>query len=227
MKYSAVATLALAAAVSAQNSTTSAAATDCVSKYNVCRQPTNGVSANQAACASSYASCLGENPFASNGTNTIIPYTATASSSAPTATSTGKQCAFSLPAGKYVTHSEIKNSNGEYYGLINRNTTTTITFDIPESNKGKTCKTYLSIPQTKDVSNTAGYDLTLVDGARITVANGDALSTITPAAGNAYLLASGECGKQSKITLGTGDSLSFKWYNSADACPLGAFVVVS
>ena len=102
--------LAFAASVSAAaitNGTASATGTDCVTQYNVCRQPTNGVSANQAycasqnaqcqgdcyaayntcrtgananmaTCASGYASCLGENPFASNGTNTIVPYTASA-----------------------------------------------------------------------------------------------------------------------------------------------------
>ncbi|KAG9558462.1 hypothetical protein KCU71_g11497, partial [Aureobasidium melanogenum] len=95
MKFTAVACLAFVGAVAAQNSTT--AATGCVAKYNTCRTtPVDGLSANQAYCASQnaqcqgdcyaalntcstgpdanhatcvaeYAACLGENPVASTG----------------------------------------------------------------------------------------------------------------------------------------------------------------
>ncbi|THW70632.1 hypothetical protein D6D19_07700 [Aureobasidium pullulans] len=52
----------------------------CYATYNTCRTtPVDGASANQAGCASDYATCLGENPFSSDGSLTIIPYTASAS----------------------------------------------------------------------------------------------------------------------------------------------------
>ncbi|TIA32585.1 hypothetical protein D6C78_08140 [Aureobasidium pullulans] len=60
MRYSAVASLAFVGAVAAQNSTAGAAATGCVASYNTCRTTrTNGLSANQAQCASDNAACQG------------------------------------------------------------------------------------------------------------------------------------------------------------------------
>ncbi|KAH0367082.1 hypothetical protein KCU65_g4871, partial [Aureobasidium melanogenum] len=123
MKFTAAASLAFIGAVAAQNSTT--AATGCVAKYNTCRTtpvdglsanqaycasqnaqcqgdcyaayntcrstPVDGLSANQAACAAEYATCLGESPIASTGglISTLIPYSATASSSAAVASASG------------------------------------------------------------------------------------------------------------------------------------------
>ncbi|KEQ59186.1 uncharacterized protein M437DRAFT_57423 [Aureobasidium melanogenum CBS 110374] len=123
MKFTAAASLAFIGAVAAQNSTT--AATGCVAKYNTCRTtpvdglsanqaycasqnaqcqgdcyaalntcrstPVDGLSANQAACVAEYATCLGENPIASTGglISTLIPYSATASSSATVASASG------------------------------------------------------------------------------------------------------------------------------------------
>ncbi|KAH0036184.1 hypothetical protein KCU78_g1919, partial [Aureobasidium melanogenum] len=59
MKFTAVASLAFVGAVAAQNSTT--AATGCVAKYNTCRTtPVDGLSANQAYCASQNAQCQGD-----------------------------------------------------------------------------------------------------------------------------------------------------------------------
>ena len=45
-------------------------ASDCYAAYNTCRVAPD---ANMASCAAQYAGCLGYNPFASNGTNTVTP----------------------------------------------------------------------------------------------------------------------------------------------------------
>ncbi|KAI5194089.1 hypothetical protein E4T39_08796 [Aureobasidium subglaciale] len=56
---------------------------DCSTAYDTCRSTrVNGLSANQALCASQYAACLGENPFDSNGSNTVLPNTSSANSTA-------------------------------------------------------------------------------------------------------------------------------------------------
>ncbi|KEQ91187.1 hypothetical protein AUEXF2481DRAFT_512211 [Aureobasidium subglaciale EXF-2481] len=91
MKYAVVAA-ALVGAVMAQNSTAGAVpATGCVLKYNTCRTTrVNGLSANQAQCASEYASCLGENPF-TEGYSTLpgAPASTAAANGTAAATSGG------------------------------------------------------------------------------------------------------------------------------------------
>lgn len=78
MKFTAATFSGLVAVASAANfnstmtsapvaSGTGAAKTDCESSYNACR---TAYEANMSTCAAQYASCLGYNPFASNGTNT-------------------------------------------------------------------------------------------------------------------------------------------------------------
>ncbi|GAB7355205.1 hypothetical protein MBLNU459_g5759t1 [Dothideomycetes sp. NU459] len=82
MKFtSSVALLGAASLAAAQNSTTSASTLACEKSYDACRTAAN---ANMAYCASQYAACLGYNPFASNGTNTV-----TSSSNGTSATATG------------------------------------------------------------------------------------------------------------------------------------------
>ncbi|KAI5204517.1 hypothetical protein E4T39_03609 [Aureobasidium subglaciale] len=59
----------------------------CYATYNTCRSTrTNGLSANQAQCVSDYASCLGQNPVSPSGGVTILPNSATASSTAAPST---------------------------------------------------------------------------------------------------------------------------------------------
>jgi hypothetical protein len=64
----------------------------CYAAYNTCRttRGPDGLSANQAQCTADYAACLGENPVASSGgiISSLIPYSATASSTGYTTTTT-------------------------------------------------------------------------------------------------------------------------------------------
>ena len=64
----------------------------CYAALGVCQttRGADGLSANQAQCVANYAACLGENPIASTGgiISSFIPYTATASSTGYTTTTT-------------------------------------------------------------------------------------------------------------------------------------------
>jgi len=57
---------------------------DCYAAYNTCRttRGPDSLSANRAQCVSDYAACIGENPIASSGGLTVLPYNVTTSSSA-------------------------------------------------------------------------------------------------------------------------------------------------
>jgi len=151
-------------------------------------------------------------------------------SATPAPTSSSK-CPLDLVKGTYeYPHLlEINGVNG-YFGRVDRASNTSLTFDIPSSDAGKTCNTYFLLP-AKATLETSDYNLTMSNGAKISVDNaaGKTVAQFAPVADNKYLVESQACpaGGQVKYGMSTKDSGSLSWFNDWNPCALGMFITIS
>jgi hypothetical protein len=120
----------------------------CYAAFNVCRTTRkDGLSANQAQCVADYAACLGENPVASTGGITVLPYTATArTATASTATAATTMVTSAVPAPKTYGYKDPKKVDGQTWTLNNvirfcadGSSTCDYNFDIVANGKTEHC----------------------------------------------------------------------------------------